>query len=138
MAAIPTYTPRKRRKKAKLTDLVKFTTAPPPKKTEKPTRPTAQMRDEDRVSPGVELKRGVAKGLATASAALPGRGTAGRILKAGLAGAAGGAELEASYQRYKERRAKSKAKKATTTVTQSAMAQKAKFHKKEHSKTEKR
>lgn len=136
MAQIPTYKPPKR-KKPKLSDKIKFGTIAPPKKTKKPPRPSTQMGDKDRISPGAKLKRGIAKGLATASAAMPGRGRAGRILKAGLAGAAGGAEIEAAYHEYKAKRAKGRAKKATTTISQSAMAQKAKWHKRDKTPTEK-
>lgn len=134
-SSVPMLKPRKRRK---LSDKVKFNTLQPPKKGKRILRPSEQMKDEGhKTSAKEELKRGVAKGLATASAGISGRGRAGRILKAGLAGAAGGAELEAAHQRFKDKAAKKRAKKAKTTVSQSAMQQKAQFHKKEHSKTEK-
>ncbi len=141
---IPTYkSPEKRRRSSayretpKIEDKIKFGDfKPSPKKGDKPTRPSAKTEDRHKTSPKEELKRGVAKGLASASAGLSGRGTAGRILKAGLAGAAGGAEIAASYQRYKDKRSKKRGKDATTTVTQSAMAQKAKFHKKDPTSTE--
>lgn len=131
---VPMLKPRKR---GKLSDKVKFNTLQPPKKGKPPERPSTKMDKGHETSAKEELKRGVAKGLATASAGISGRGRAGRILKAGLAGAAGGAEIEASYQRFKDKAAKKKGKKAKTTVSQSAMQQKAKFHKKEHSETEK-
>jgi hypothetical protein len=57
------------------------------------------------------------------------------VAKSALAGAAAGAEIEASYREYKAERAKKRAKKATTTVTQSAMKQKAQYHKKDPTKT---
>lgn len=128
----------KARKKRKLSDVVSFKTLSPPKKGKPVKRPSEQMEKAGHeTSSKEELKRGVAKGLATASAGISGRGRVGRILKAGLAGAAGGAEIDASYQRFKDKAAKKKGKEAKTTVSQSAMQQKAQFHKKEHSKIEK-
>jgi outer membrane lipoprotein SlyB len=100
--------------------------------------PSALMQDEEhKPSPKEELHRGMAKGLASAALAMPGRGKAGRILKGAVAGAAAGAEIEAAYHKYKARRKKARARKATTTVTQSAMAQKAQYHKKDKTSTEK-
>lgn len=121
---IPIVPIKAKRKKKKLADLVQFG----PKA--KPPRPSETMPKEEEKEP-----RGPAAGLARAAMAMPGRGTAGRILKGAVAGAAAGAELEESYRRYKKERAKSKAKKATTTVTQSAMAQKARYHKKDPTST---
>jgi hypothetical protein len=126
MANIPIYKSTRRRKK-KLSDTIQ-----PPKQSPKRPRPSEQTKDD---SPGRETT--LTKGLAGASAALSGRGRAGRLLKAGLAGAAAGHELEKSYKDYKTKRAKKKGKEATTTVTQSAMAQKAKWHKKDNTSTEK-
>lgn len=127
----------KARKKRKLSDVVSFKTLDPPKKGGDIARPSSKTDKGHKTSSSEELKRGVAKGLATASAGISGRGRAGRILKAGLAGAAGGAEIDASYQRFKDKAAKKKGKEAKTTVSQSAMKQKSQFHKKEHSKIEK-
>lgn len=131
---IPTYTPAKR--KRRLSDKIDFKTMASPKKSKKPKRPSqlTPLAENGKPSPKEKLHRGLAKGLATASAAMPGGGYGG-IIKAGLAGAAAGSEIEASYHKYKAARATSKAKKATTTVTQSAMAQKAKYHKKDPTKT---
>ena len=128
----------KARKKRKLSDVISFKTLAPPKKGASITRPSETTKDKGHeTSAKEELKRGVAKGLATASAGISGRGRVGRILKAGLAGAAGGAELEAAHQRFKDKAAKKKGKEAKTSVSLSAMQQKAQFHKKEHSKIEK-
>ncbi len=127
----------KARKKSKLTDKIKFNTLAPPKKSPPVKRPSESTDKGHETSAQEEKLRGTAKGLAIASAGLSGRGTAGRILKAGLAGAAGGAELDAAHQRFKDKAAKKKAKKAKTTVSQSAMKQKAQFHKKDDTNTEK-
>ncbi len=130
-ADIPTYKSAKR--KPRLSDKIQFNRIAPPKKSKKP-KPPSSGKDSDRyeASPEEESKRGLAKSLATASAAMSGKGYSG-IAKAGLAGAAIGAEIEANQRRLKDR----KAKKATTTVTQSAMAQKARYHKNDKTGTEK-
>lgn len=127
----------KARKKKKSGDLLSLRVLQPPKKGEPVKMGSKKKSDAHKTSASEELKTGIAKGLATASAGISGRGSAGRILKAGLAGASGGAEIDASYQRFKDKAAKKRGKKAKTTVSQSAMKQKAQFHKKEHSKTEK-
>lgn len=119
-----------RRRKPKLSDKVKFSSISPLEKSKPLSRPSEQMSDKEE-----KARPSAAKGLAQAAMAMPGRGKAGRILKASLAGAAAGAEIEATYHEYKKGRAKTKAKKATTTVTQSAMAQKAKYHKKDPTNT---
>jgi uncharacterized membrane protein YebE (DUF533 family) len=124
---IPIYKPAERRKK-KLSDVIQS-----PKTSPKRPGPSGQTEDDD--SPGD--KTTLTKGLAGASAAISGRGRVGRLLKAGLAGAAAGHELEKSYKAYKAKRAKKKGKEATTTVSQSAMEQKARWHKKDETNTEK-
>jgi hypothetical protein len=133
----------KARKKPKLSDKVSFNKIPALDGKAEKIRTAHKKTEKDiaskkhETSAKEEKLRGTAKGLAIASAGLSGRGTAGRILKAGLAGAAGGAEIDAAHQRAKDRAKKKKAKKAKTTVSQSAMAQKAQFHKKDDTKTEK-
>lgn len=117
----------RKKKKTKLSSLLKFNRKAAPKKGAKPTRPSEQSSGDTSASGGSP-----AKGLALAAQALPGRGSAGRILKAGLAGAAAGAEIQHAFKK-----AGKKGMKATTTVSKSAMAQKAMFHKKEHGKMEK-
>lgn len=132
-ADIPTYKSAKRKRKPRLSDKIAFNRLGPPKKSKKPKSPS-YGKDSDRyeASPEEEHKRSTAKSLATASAAMSGKGYSG-IVKAGLAGAAIGAEIEANQRRFKDR----KAKKATTTVSQSAMAQKARYHKKDPTNTKK-
>ncbi len=126
---------RKKKGKAKLVSLISFggKKASPQKAKTSPS-PT-QGKPEGR-SDKAKLQGGVASGLASLSNTIPSGGYTG-ILKAALAGAAAGAKIEASYTEYKSSQAKKKAKAAKTTVSQSAMSQKAQFHKKEHSKTEK-
>ena len=128
---VPILKARKPKPKKKLADLVEFGAKPPSKKDKKLARPSEQMPERK------ERKQSAAKGLAQAAMAMPGRGTAGRILKGALAGAAAGATIEESYREYKKGRAKSKAKKAKLTASQSAMSQKAKYHKKDPTSTEK-
>lgn len=124
-----------------ISDKIDFSTSTSPKDKAPAIRDahnkSRKESDRHKTSAKEELHRGLAKGLATASAGLSGRGTAGRILKAGLAGAAGGAEIDAAYQRSKDRAKKKKAKAAKTTVSQSAMKQKSNFHKKDDTDTEK-
>ena len=122
---------RAKRKAAKVTQL-SDTIGPVKKSKERPV-PSEGTKSED----SSKNKTSLAGALASASAAMSGRGTAGRILKAGLAGASAGHQLEKSYKEYKKKRSKKKAKDATTTVTQSAMTQKANFHKKDKTSTEK-
>ncbi|KKN80385.1 hypothetical protein LCGC14_0329780 [marine sediment metagenome] len=122
---------RAKQKAAKVTQL-SDTLKPVPKSRDRPG-PSKETKSED----SSKDKTSLTGALASASAAMSGRGTAGRILKAGLAGASAGHQLEKSYREYKKERKKKKAKKATTTVTQSAMTQKANFHKKDETPTEK-
>lgn len=139
MPQSPTYAKyqarRKKKGKAKLSSLVNFGgKKESPQKTKTGPSPTQDKPDER--SAEAKLKGGVASGLASLSNTIPSGGYTG-ILKAALAGAAAGTKIESSYAEYKSSQAKKKAKKAKTTVSQSAMSQKAQFHKKEHSKTEK-
>ncbi len=132
---IPTLDAPKRKKKKKLGEIT-FEKKASPKKLPPLERPSRESSEPKR-SAAEELKTGLAKGLATASSSITGRGTAGRIAKAGLAGASAGSSIDAAIQRHRDRKAKEKGKAATTTVTQSAMAQKAMFHKKDKTKTKK-
>ncbi len=133
----------KARKKAKLSDKVSFNKVPALEHKAEKIRTSHKKTEKDiaskkhETSAKEEKLRGTAKGLALASAGMSGAGTAGRILKAGLAGASGGAEIDAAHQRAKDKAKKKKAKKAKTTVSQSAMQQKAQFHKKDDTNTEK-
>ena len=122
---------RAKQKAAKVTQL--SDTLKPVSKSKERTVPSEETKSED----SSKNKTSLTGALASASAAMSGRGTVGRILKAGLAGASAGHQLEKSYKEYKKKRAKKKAKDATTTVTQSAMTQKANFHKKDETPTEK-
>jgi len=141
MPHVPSYTRRAKKKRtlSRLSGNVDFTgklpkkAAPkkgdvgPPPRGEKPAGTSAKA----------EFSSDLAKGLATASAAMTGRGKAGRIAKGALAGASAGASIDSAYQTYKDKRKRARAKKATTTVSQAASAQKSQYHKKEHGKTEK-
>ncbi len=122
---------RAKHKAAKVTQL-SDTLSPVKKSDERPVQ-SEGTKPED----SSKNKTGLTGALASASASMSGRGTVGRILKAGLGGASAGHQLEKSYKEYKKKRAKKKAKDATTTVTQSAMTQKANFHKKDKTSTEK-
>jgi hypothetical protein len=129
--AIPRYQRKKRGKQKPLSSLIQYDTVPSPKKGKPPKAPSKKPTKESEPS---DRGRSLASGLASAAQAMPGGGYAG-VVKAGLAGAAAGAEIDTAYKKYKAKRAKSKTKKATTTVTQSAMAQKAKYHKKDPTST---
>lgn len=122
---------RPKRKKKSLAEAVGLKTTPSPGKQERPSPPSSQMPEEK------PRKRSLAGTLAQAAAAMPGRGRIGGIIKSSLAGASAGAGLERAYKDYKAKRASKRAKKAKTTVSQSAMAQKAKYHKKDETGTEK-
>lgn len=134
---IPIYKPRKRTRtrdpQKKLSDVVNYKTAPP-KKSKKPRRPSEDKEISPGRNPEVKYKQGLAKGLASLAKVVPSGGYTG-IIKGGLAGAAAGAEIEAAYKQYKVDRAKGK--KAKTTVSRSAAAQKAQYHKKDKTSTEK-
>lgn len=108
----------KRRKRKKLSDHVKFNVLSPPKKGKKPARPSSKL------APGEprEKKVSTSAALSKAAAGLSGRGTAGRILKAAVTGAAAGSALEESYRSYKKERATAKGRKASITVDQAAAA----------------
>ena len=127
---IPIRTPKPKSKpKRRLSDLIKFSTKAPPKKSKPPARPSEGMPKGEKKS-----KRSVSSGLAEAASMMSGRGTAGRILKGVVSGAAAGAKIEESYRQYKKERSRSKAKKVKTTVSQAAMSR---FHKKDPTSTEK-
>ena len=127
---IPVFKPDKDKKDWKIAS---------PRKTPIEAAPAARADAKSKASPKEELHRGLAKGLSETAAGLSGRGTAGRVLKAALGGAAGGFKIAASLRRYKDRkRAKQRAKRGTTTtVSQAAVAKKADYHKKDKTPTEK-
>lgn len=141
MPQVPTYTRRPKKRTTRratpvagshrgIGDFVSFGgKKKPPKKTKPPARPSQGSNDPSR-SPKEEWQSSLGSGLAKMSSVIPSGGHTG-ALKAGLAGAAAGAEIDAAYTRYKERTAKAKAKAAKTTVSQSAMAKKAKSPKKD-------
>lgn len=142
MPAVPSYTKRPKKRKPTLSRLsghVDFSGKLPKKAAVKKgdVGPPPRGEKPEGTSPKAEFQSDLAKGLATASAAMTGRGKAGRIAKSALAGASAGASISSAYQKYKDKRKRARAKKATTTVSQAASAQKAQYHKKEHGKTEK-
>jgi hypothetical protein len=145
----------KKRPKKKLADLVRFTKKKPPAETPKPRRPSKEMPDTGDRRSSKEKRHGrLARGLAQASAAMPGGKYSG-IVKAGLAGASAGATIDEAYAAYKrERKATAKAKSkdtatkaalrrrkkgraAKTTVDKSPGAQKAQYHWRDATSTEK-
>jgi hypothetical protein len=97
-----------------------------------PPRPSTLQKGKDRApkrkEPGLEL----ARSLGTAALMFPG-GKYGGIVKAGLAGAAAGAELEAGIRKY--RKSRKKGSKTQGTVSEKAATQLSKGHKKDPSKT---
>lgn len=132
---IPTFSPPKKRqrpkqKKKSLAEAVGLKTTKAPSKQARPPTSSSQTPKDDS-----KRQQSPASSLAQAAMAMPGRGKIGRVVKGALAGAAAGAELQGAYKRYKAGRAKKRAKKAKITVSQSAMAQKAQYHKKDPTKT---
>lgn len=133
--AIPIFKAPKRRrrpdgKKRSLIEAAGLAKAKAPKKQAKPPTPSSQMSKEGSKPRG----RSLASGLASAAMAMPSGGYSG-VAKSALAGAAAGAEIEASYREYKKERTKKRATKAKMTISKSAMSQKAKYHKKDDTKT---
>lgn len=101
------------------------------KAVKKPTPSPSAAVSAFTISTEKDYDRDLTKGLASAALAFPGKGTASKVIRGALAGAAIGGDIGRALGARK----KKKGKAATTTVSESATTQKSKFHVKDPSKT---